>query len=35
MFKLNSFQEKENWIGSIGKAMVRQSGPSVFYDEEN
>lgn len=35
LFRLKSLLEKENWIGSIGKAMVGQSGPSVFYDEEN
>lgn len=33
-FRANSFSDKESWIGSIGKAMVKGSHSNLFIADE-
>ena len=33
IFKVNSFEEKESWIGAIGKAMIKGSKSNVFISD--
>ena len=33
MFEANSFDEKESWIGSIGKSMVQGSKKNIFVED--
>jgi len=32
-FQAKSFEEKEAWIGAIGKIMVKNSKPQIFIDD--
>ena len=34
LFEANSFDDKEAWIGSIGKVMVQGSKKNIFVDED-
>ena len=29
-FEAKTFEEKESWIGAVGKAMMKSGKPSVF-----
>ena len=33
VFQVKSFEEKESWIGAIGKAMIKTAKSSVFIEE--
>lgn len=33
IFQAKSFEEKEGWIGSIGKAMIKTAKSNVFIEE--
>ena len=33
IFQAKSFEEKESWIGAIGKAMIKTAKSSVFIEE--
>jgi hypothetical protein len=35
LFQAKSFEDKEAWIGAIGKIMVKNSKSNIFIDEEN
>ena len=34
-FQAKSFDEKESWIGSIGKVMIQGSRKNIFINEED
>ena len=34
VFQAKSFEEKEGWIGAIGKAMIKAAKSSVFIEEQ-
>ena len=33
VLQAKSFEEKESWIGAIGKAMIKTAKSSVFIEE--
>ena len=33
VFQAKRFEEKEGWIGAIGKAMIKTAKSSVFIEE--
>lgn len=33
VFQAKSFEEKESWIGAIGKAMIKTAKSNVFIEE--
>jgi hypothetical protein len=34
MFEARDFDDKESWIGAIGKSMVKKSHSNLFMPEE-
>jgi hypothetical protein len=34
-FQAETFEDKESWIGAIGKAMIKGSNSNLFLKEED
>ena len=35
LFQADTFEEKEGWIGAIGKAMIKGSKSNLYISEED